>query len=114
MTKPIIRYFTLEEIKILSLKILASDFFSKYFSCRQLCDKIIVDKFNIPERYLFTPSEYSPLQKFIKKQLNHSIRSMKSLGYIKKHSNRFWLIDKEKIKKDLKLLIVKERKEKGV
>ena len=104
MPRPIIPLFTLEEVKILSLKILASDFFNKYFSCRQLCDKIIVDKYEISERYLFTLSEYTPLQNFTKKQINHVLRWLKSKKYIIKSSNRFWIIlDKDKIREDEKL-----------
>lgn len=101
--KPNIPFFTLDEVKVLSLKILASDFFSKYFSTRQITDKIITDKFNIPERYLFTENEYTPLQHFTKKQMNHVIREFKKLDYISKFSNRFWVIYKEKIRKDLRL-----------
>lgn len=101
--RPIIPFFTLDEVKLKVLKILVSDHFSKYASTRQLTDKIIADKFNISERYLFTPCEYTPLQKFTKKQMNHVIRELKFLGYLTKYSNRFWLIDKEKIKKDKRL-----------
>lgn len=100
--KPEIDFFTLDEVKKLSLNILASDFFSKYFSTRQLADKIIVDKYEIHERYLFTPSEYTPLQGFIKKQLNHCIRWFKSMVFIQKYSNRFWKINKNKIRDYLK------------
>jgi len=99
-----IYYFSLDEIKDLSLKILSSDFFSKYFSTRQIVDKIIADKYNIPERYLFTKCEYTKLQDFIKKQMNHVLREYKKLGYIKKYSNRFWIIFREKIKNDERLL----------
>lgn len=98
--KPDIHFLSLEEVKKLSTKILSSDFFSKYFSTRQLADKIIVEKYHIEERYLFTKCEYTPLQKFIKKQLNHIIRWMKKEGYIEKYSNRFWEIKKEKFKRN--------------
>lgn len=98
--RPNIKFFSLDEVKRLSLKILTSDFFSIYFSTRQLADKLIADKYNIPERYLFTECEYTPLQKYTKKQLNHIIRWLKSLDYISKYSNRFWRISKEKIKRD--------------
>jgi len=101
--KPNIQNFTLEEVKILSLKILASDFFNKYFSTRQLADKLIIDKHDIPERYLFTLCEYTPLQKYIKKQLNHVLREFKALEYIHKYSNRFWLLSKDKIRRDERL-----------
>jgi len=101
--RPIIPFFTLKEIKKRSLEILVSDFFSKFFSLRQLTDKIIADEYNIPERYLFTTSEYTPLQKYTKKQMNHCLREFKELGYISKFSNRFWIIFKDKIKKDERL-----------
>jgi len=103
--RPNIPFFTLEEVKILSLKIIGSNFFSKYFSTRQLADRIIVDKYKIPERCLFTESEYTPLQKFIKKQLNHVMRDFKKLEYIWKYSNRFWqIMDKERINTDPRLI----------
>jgi len=101
--KPEIHNFTLEEIKKLSLQILSTEFFSKYFSTRQIVDKIIADKYDIPERYLFTTCEYTNLQNFIKKQENHVLREFKKLGYIEKYSNRFWTINKEKIKIDKRL-----------
>jgi len=104
-------YFSLEEIKELSLKILSTDFFSKYFSTRQIVDKIIADKYDISERYLFTQCEYTILQNFIKKQMNHVLRWLKKQQYIKKYSNRFWIIlDKEKIKSDERLLDMHKKK----
>lgn len=103
MPRPVIPFFKLDEVKILSLKIINSNFFNKYFSSRQLRDKIIADKYNISERYLFTESEYTPLQKFTIKQLNHVMREFKRLEYIEKHSNRFWVIIKDKVKEDARL-----------
>jgi len=93
----------LNEVTVLALKILASDKFNKYFSMKQLRDLIIVSKHNIPERYLFGKSEYSPLQRRVAKQLNHVFREFQSLGYIWKYSVRFWEHDKNKIKKDERL-----------
>jgi len=88
----------LDDVKVLATRILLSDHFNKYFSLRQLRDKIIVDIFNVPERYLFTESEYSPFQKRLGKQLNHCFREFETNKYISKYSNRFWKINKEIMK----------------
>lgn len=91
----------LDDVKVLATRILLSDHFNKYFSLRQLRDKIIVDIFNVPERYLFSESEYTPFQKRLGKQLNHCFREFEEKEWIKKYSCRFWILNRTKIKKDM-------------
>jgi len=93
----------LNEVKYLGLKILASDHFNKFFSMKQLRDEVIKSKYNIALRDLFSHSIYKPLQIRIGKQLNHALREFQKLNYIEKYSNRFWVINKEKINKDERL-----------
>lgn len=110
--RPEIPFLSLNEVKILALELLVSDHFNKFFSSKQLRDAIICKMYNIPERYLFTASEYSPLQKFLGKQLNHCFREFKELKYITKKTNRFWRIYKEKIQEDKRLNENGSKKEK--
>ena len=108
-----IRNYSLEELKQKTLLLLLSDHFKKYASMRQIRDAIISKEYDVPERYLFTESEFTPLQKYMEKQFNHCFREFKRKGYIKKYSNRFWEIDKQKILQDPRIKrIRKEIREK--
>lgn len=95
-------FFTLAETHEMAHEILCSDHFSKFFSMKQLRDKMISKKFDIPERYLFSESEFSPLQRHVSKQLNHVFRKFQKQNLICKHSNRFWIILKDNFKEEVK------------
>ena len=92
---------TLEEVKILALNILISDHFSKYFSMRQLRDEIVIKKYNIRLRELQHEELYKDIRFRIGKQLVYLFREFRTKGYIIKYSNKFWLIIKDKIRKDI-------------
>jgi len=92
---------SLEEVKTLALEVLISDHFSKYFSMKQLRDEVVIKKYNIRLRELQHEELYKDIRFRIGKQLVYLFREFRTKGYIIKYSNKFWLIIKDKIRKDV-------------
>ena len=92
---------SLEEVKTITLEILISEHFSKYFSMRQLRDEVVIKKYDIPLRELQHEERFKTIRLRIGKQIVYLFREFRDKNYIQKHSNRFWIINKEKIRSDL-------------
>ncbi len=85
----------------MALEVLVSDAFSRFFSLKQIRDEVCLKKYDIKLRELQHNERYEEAKLRIGKQLVYLFREFRNKKLISKYSNRFWSINKNKIKNEI-------------